>query len=313
MIKMEITFLNSQYLWLLFVIPILILTHFYGLRFSRKKAIKFANFEALARVTGGHKLSMNLPLLFLRFFTLLFLIFALSDPIFWYTGQGGDLSFVVAIDVSGSMLANDFNPSRLEAAKSAALEFVNNVPKGSKIALMTFSGTSFVKEPLTDKFDGIRDALKNIDVEYSSGTAIGDAIMSGSNMLMGEEKGRVIVLLTDGQSNVGTMVEKAINYANDRFVTVNTIGMATEEGGKFEGIEAISTLDEDTLKKISSNTGGNFYKAGSQEELNLAYKEIAKLSKKKMPVKLSIWLIIFTFITLAIEWIIVNTKFRSVP
>jgi hypothetical protein len=59
---MEITFVNPQYLWLLLIVPALILTHFYGLKFSRKKAIKFANFEALSRVTGGHKLSMNLPL-----------------------------------------------------------------------------------------------------------------------------------------------------------------------------------------------------------------------------------------------------------
>lgn len=310
---MEITFINPNYLWLLFVIPFLILTHFYGLKFSRKKAIKFANFEALARVSGAYKLSMNLPLLFLRFFTLLFLIIALAQPILWYMGEGGIFNYVIAIDASGSMLADDFSPNRLEAAKQAALDFVESVPKDSKIALMSFSGTSYIKEPLTNDFKKVQDGIGGIRIEYASGTAIGDAIISASNILLEEEQGRVIILLTDGQSNVGTVVEKAINYANGKFVTVNTIGMGTEEGGRFDDIEAVSKLDTDMLKLVSSNTGGKFYMPRDNNELSAAYKEIAQTSKKKMPIKLSLWFIILTFITLSTEWIIVNTKFRAVP
>ncbi|MCK5282909.1 MAG: VWA domain-containing protein [Nanoarchaeota archaeon] len=310
---MEITFVNPQYLWMLFIVPFLVLTHFYGLKFSRKKAIKFANFEALARVSGGHKLSMNLPLLLLRFFTLLFLILALSFPILWYMGEGGDFNFVIAIDSSGSMLADDFSPNRLDAAKVAAIGFVDRVPEGSKLALMSFSGTPFIKSTLTDDFEKIRQGIDDIKLEYSSGTAVGDSIIAATNVLLESEKARVIVLLTDGQSNVGIVIEKAINYANDNFVTVNTIGMATKAGGRFSGIEAISVLDEDSLRKISANTGGAFYKAESNEDVITAYREIAQISKKKMPIKLSLWLIIFTFITLAIEWVIVNTKFRSIP
>ncbi len=315
---MEITFISPDYLWLLFIVPFLILTHFYGLKFSRKKAMQFSNFEALARVTGGNRLSMNLPILFLRFFVLLSLIFALSGPIFWYTGEGGEFNFVITIDSSGSMMADDFQPNRLEAAKKAAIEFVDSVPDQSKVALLSFSGTSFVKSSLTDKFEELKEKIQEVRVEYSSGTAVGDAIISSSNILLEEEagvgdRGRVVVLLTDGQSNVGTVIEKAINYANDKFVTVNTIGLATQEGGKFEGIEAISKLDSDSLSSIARNTGGNFYRAESNDELVAAYREIAKTSKKKMPVKLALWLIILTFIALAIEWMIVNTKFRSVP
>lgn len=310
---MEITFVNPNYLWLFLLIPFLILTHFYGLKFSRKKAIKFANFEALARVSGASRLSLNLPLLFLRFFTLLFLILALSAPIIWYMGHGGDFNFVIAIDSSGSMMADDFSPTRLEAAKKAAIDFVDKVPKGSKLALMGFSGTTFIKHGLTEDFEKIKQGIEEIKIEYSSGTAIGDAIITAGNMLIGDDKARVIVLLTDGQSNVGTVIEKAINYANEKFVTVNTIGMGTEAGGRFEEIGAISVLDADSLTLISKNTGGNFYKAETDDELMAAYREIAKTSQKKMPIKLSLWLIILTFITLAVEWIIVNTKFRAIP
>ena len=310
---MELTFINPGYLWLLFIIPFLILTHFYGLKYTRRKAIKFANFEALSRVTGGYSLSMNLPLLFLRFFTLLFLILALSGPIIWYMGIGGNFNFVVAIDSSGSMLADDFSPNRLDAAKNAAKEFVKNIPKDSKISLLSFSGTSFLKVPLTDDFSKVSEAIDDIRIEYSSGTSIGDAIIASSNVLMEEDRARVIVLLTDGQSNVGTIIEKSINYANDRFVTVNTIGIGTEEGGKFENIDAVSKLDTESLGFISKNTGGKFYLTRTNQELITAYRDIAKTSTKKIPLKLTLILIILTFITLSVEWIIVNTRFRSVP
>jgi Ca-activated chloride channel family protein len=310
---MEITFITPVYLWMLFIIPFLILTHFYGLKYSRDKAIKFANFEALARVTGGHKLSMNLPLLLLRFFTLIFLIFALSGPIFWYTGIGGDFNYAIAIDSSGSMLADDFSPNRLEAAKNAASNFIDSMPKDSKVALLSFSGTTFVKESLTLDHQKVKDSIDKLSVEYSSGTSIGDAIISSTNLLLEEDKPRVVILLTDGQSNVGTMIEKSINYANERYSTVYTIGMGTEAGGKFQDISAISKLDSDSLKLIAQNTGGVFYKAETDAELNSAYKDISQSSTKKIPIKMTIWLIALTFLTLSIEWIFVNTKFRAVP
>jgi Ca-activated chloride channel family protein len=310
---MEITFVNPKYLWLLAIVPFLILTHFYGLKFSRKKAIKFSNFEALERVTGGLNISMNLPLLLLRLFTLLFLIFALSSPILWYIGKGSNFSFLVAIDSSGSMLADDFSPNRLEAAKESALQFADALPKNSQLAVMGFAGVAFMKQSLTEDINKVKDAISAIKIERSSGTAIGDAIVTGSGIFEANEKGKVIVLLTDGQSNVGTTIEEAIRYANEKFINIYTIGIGTEEGGRFAGIEAISKLDEDSLKSISQNTGGKFYKAQNNQEILQAYNEIARTTDKKIPLKLSLWLIILTFVTLSIEWIIVNTKFRSIP
>ncbi len=310
----EITFVQPQYLWLLFLIPFLILTHFYGLRQGQKKAIRFANFEALSRISGGYKLSLNLPLLFIRFCTLLFLILALSGPIFWYRGQAGDFSYALAIDVSGSMLADDFTPNRLSAAKKAGLSFIDHVPLTSRIAILTFSGTQFFLQTLTEDKEDAAAAMDKVKIEHASGTAVGDAIIAASNVLMEEkERGRVIILLSDGQSNTGTVLEDAINYANDQFVTVNTIGMGTEEGGKVADTQAISTLDTDSLGIIAAATGGKFYRATTPDELTAAYNEIAKTSTKKIPVRLSLWLIMLTFIALSLEWIIVNTRFRSVP
>ncbi len=291
----------------------LIISHFYGMKYGKKRSIRFANFEALKRVSGKHKISLNLPSLLSRAFILGFLVFALTGPIIWYTGTGGNFNFLVAIDSSGSMLADDFTPNRLEAAKRAASEFVDMVSKDSTMALMSFSGTQFVKQLPTDDFEAVKELIDGINVEYSSGTAIGDAIIAGANVLLEDDRARVIVLLTDGQSNVGTVLEKAINYANNKQVTVNTIGMATATGGRFRDLQAVSTLDEDSLRYISENTGGSFYKAETQQELVAAYTDIAKTSTKKVPFKLDLWLFIIAFAILTFEWIIINTKFRIIP
>src|SRR3989338_24671 len=311
--SMELTFVQPQYLWLLFIVPFLILTHFYGLKYSRNKALKFANFEALARVTGGAKLSLNLPLLLLRFSTLLFLIFALAGPIIWYEGQGSNANFLIAIDNSGSMLGNDFPPSRLEAAKAAAVQLIDNGPKDATVGILTFAGTPQVKQTLTADRQRVRDETAAIRIDFSSGTAVGDAIIAGTNLLLQRPEGRVLVLLTDGQSNVGTVLPRAINYANDHYVTVHTIGVATPEGGTFTGVGTISVLDEESLKLIAANTGGKFYKAQNNNELALAYRDIAFTSSRKLPIQLAFWLIALCFTTLTIEWVFVNTKFRSIP
>ncbi|MDO8481264.1 MAG: VWA domain-containing protein [Nanoarchaeota archaeon] len=310
---MELTYLQPNYLWLLCIVPFLILTHFYGLKYSHKKALKFANFEALARVTGGSKLSLNLPLLFLRFSTLFFLIFALSGPILWYEGQGSNANFLIAIDNSGSMLGNDFQPNRMEAAKSAATQLVNNVPEDATVGLMTFAGTPLVKQTLTADREIVRQKIAELKIDFSSGTAVGDGIIAGTNLLLQRPEGRVLVLLTDGQSNVGTLLPQAINYANEYKVTVHTIGVATPEGGSFTGVGTLSKLDEDGMKLIAANTGGKFYKAQTNEQLAMAYRDIAFTSTRKLPVQLAFWLIMLCFTTLSIEWVFVNTKFRSIP
>src|SRR3989344_2294049 len=122
---MEITFTNPEYLWFLFVIPILILVHFAGLRSTRRKALKFANFEAIERVTGGQVLSKNLFLLTIRLIIVILFVLALAGTIYWYAGQGSDFDFVLAIDASNSMLATDLPPNRIEVAKIRAQEFIS--------------------------------------------------------------------------------------------------------------------------------------------------------------------------------------------
>jgi Ca-activated chloride channel family protein len=314
---MEVTFLHPVYLWFLASVPFLIALHLISLRFTRRKALLFANFEAIKRVGGGFLygsiLTKNIIFLSLRGATLILLVFSLSGTTLWYTGQGTDFDFVLALDASGSMLADDFTPNRLEAAKDAALLFVDIVSKHSTIGIVSFSGTTFIKQRLTSDTGLVRKAIESIEIEFASGTAIGDAIVSSSNLFEEGGRAKVIILLTDGQSNVGILAEEAISYANKHKITVYTLGVATSQGGAFEDIEIISRIDEDTLQQIADNTGGAYYRVGNRQDLSTAFEEIAVKTEKKIPLRLSFHLLLAALLVLFTEWTLINTRYRTIP
>jgi Ca-activated chloride channel family protein len=311
----EITFNDPIFLWLLLSIPFLIITHFYSLQYIKRRAMRFANFEALNRVSGGQSLSRNIPLLIIRLFTLFFIVCAVAGPSLWYLGQSSDSNFVLALDASGSMLADDFEPNRLEAAKSAANLFVDNIEAKVKIGIVSFSGIGYVEQFLTEDKSKIKLAIDNTQIKSVHGTAIGEALKASANILLDEEKARTLVLLTDGRENVAAREEldKIIEYVKYHNIVVHTIGVATEEGGKLPGVGAVSTIDEGMLIHVSNSTGGNYYRAKTPEELSDAYDAITKITETKVPVKLGMPFMLVALILLALEWALVNTKFRTIP
>ena len=312
---MEVTFVNSIYLWFLVSIPFLILTHFFTLKYVKRRAMRFANFEAISRVTGGQALSRNISLLFIRMFTLLFLILSAAGTILWYKGQSSDYNYVLAIDASGSMLANDIEPDRLEAAKDAAVLFVDNLKSRAKIGVVSFSGVGSVEQKLIEDYAVTKEAIRNIQIKTIHGTAIGDALVSSSNLLVTEEKAKLIILLTDGRENIASEEEinKVIDYLKENHITVNTIGVGTSEGGMLPGIEMISTLDEPMLMNIAESTGGKYYRAEKKDELENIYKAIATSTEANLPVNLSIPFMLAALALLFLEWGLINTKYRTIP
>jgi len=309
---MEIVFSKPTYLWFLVSIFFLILLHFYSLKHSRKRALKFANFDAIARVTGGEVLSKNIFILFIRVCAIFFAVLALSGTVVWYVGQSSDSNFVLAIDSSTSMIADDFEPNRLEAAKKEAINFVDYVGSKTKIGIVVFSGVSFVEPGLTDDSAKSKEVISQIMIDRNyGGTNLGAAITNSVNLLLNDEKSRSIILLTDGRSNVGN-VEKAIDYARDNHVVIYTIGIGTEEGGKFAG-EAISKLDEESLELISFNTGGRYFGADDEASLKNAYQEIANIGENKISLDLTVLFMMLTLMLLFFEWILINTKYKVFP
>ena len=311
----EIVFRNPLYLWSLIVVPVIIVAHFLSLRFSKRRAIKFANFVALARVSEKVRLSSNFTVLFLRIVVFVGIVFAISGTTIYYEGSETDADYIIAIDSSASMLADDLEPNRFEAAKDSAISFVEQLPVHSSAGVIGFSGTSYVAQPLTLDKTLIKSSIDNLALLSSGGTSIGDAVITGTNLLINSNKPRVIIVLTDGRSNLGIGVEAAINYANNYNVLVYTIGVGTEEGYFVNVNEAVGPLGVNTeeLGKLASLTGGRFYYPQNNEELQNVYDEIAVSKKTNVSLDLTFFLLIFILAVLVTEWVLINTRFRIIP
>lgn len=312
---MEVTFINPIYLWFLISIPFLALTHFFTLKYVIRRAMRFANFEAIARVSGGQALSKNFTLLILRMSTLIFLILSAAGTILWYTGQSSDYNYVLTIDASGSMLAEDIQPNRLEAAKDAAVLFVNNLRARARIGVVSFSGVGSIEQNLIEDHEATKETIRSIQIKQIHGTAIGDSLVASSNLLMTEDKAKLIVLLTDGRENIASEEDllEVIDNLKKEHITVHTVGIGTELGGRLPGIEAISTLDEETLIIIAEETGGKYFKAEDKSELEEIYKAIATSTEAEIPIKLSIPFMLAALALLFFEWGLINTKYRTIP
>ncbi len=293
--------------------------HFISLRYTRRKGLKFANFSVIEKITGKKIMSKNWTLLFIRLIILSCLILSAGGATVWYTGRGSDFNYGLLIDASVSMAADDFKPSRIGAAKEAALIFVNAVGS-ARVGVVTFTGTTFVKQRLTDDLGDVKNVIEKINIESVGGTAIGDTLVVGSNLFFsGKEsatgidgKDNVLILITDGQSNVGLDVKDAIPFLLDNNVLVHTIGIGTAEGGEFIE-DIVSKLDEDTLKFIAKETGGSYFRAGDANELKNIFEDLAKLRIKRINKNLTVALLLVGIVLLLIEWGLMNSKFRSLP
>jgi len=300
----------------------MIITHFYLLRHSKKKALKFANFETIKRVTGKGLLTKNLTVLTSRTLILLFVIFGVSGSIFWYEGESNKNNFVIAIDTSASMTAEDLYPSRLEAAKEHATKFVDLLRSDAKIGLVTFSGVTFInKLPTRNRLD-IKNSIEEIIIAKAGGTDIPGAIITSSNLLADSEKGKTVILITDGSSTIGRFVEdsivESIAYAQDNHVIIHTIGTGTESEqpiGYIPKYYNISTVyNERNLQEISNLTSGRYYHAADNQKLIEAFKGISEdADKALLHINLTPGLMLIAMVVLFVEWGLINTRFKKLP
>ena len=312
---MEVTFQNPDFLWLAMALPVVIIIHFYSLRFTRRKAMLFANFDAIRRaaagVYGGANISKNLIILFLNLMIVLLLTTAAAQTTLWYEGPSSDFDFVFAIDASGSMQADESPPRRLTSANEAAPEFLSDINERTDVAVMSFSGVATVQQRLDPSVERARRAIDTIDTQYASGTAIGQAIMTATNLFEDSEQARVIILLTDGQNTVGIPLDQAIGYANENQVTIHTMGVATEQGGSFGDL--ISRIDEGSLQRIAEQTGGRFFRVREKADLHQALQEISSNTIGRIPIHIGSIATTLAVLLLLFEFALLNTRFRSIP
>lgn len=206
------------------------------------------------------------------------------------TGEGIDI--VLCLDISGSMLAQDFTPNRMEAAKNVAGEFIDHRPT-DRIGLVIFSGESFTMCPLTTDRIVLKTQLANVQSGLlEDGTAIGSGLATGVDRLRSSpSKSKVIILLTDGENNGGLIdPNTAKEIAKSVGVKVYTVGMGTEgfapvpiqtPAGVVYQKEKVN-IDEKLLTQIATETGGRYYRAKDNESLKNIYSEINQLEKSKI-------------------------------
>ena len=207
------------------------------------------------------------------------------------TGEGIDI--VLCMDVSGSMLSQDFSPNRLSVAKDMAIEFVRNRPI-DQIGLVIFSGESFTQYPITTDHEGLITQILSLrSGMLEDGTLIGEGLATSVQRLAASKsKSKVVILLTDGKEEAPETrlidPNTALEIAKAKRVRVYSIGMAgmdrvlVQEGGVVTRSEPL--LDEALLKRIATQTGGQYFRARNKEGLQTVYEQIDRLERSKVEV-----------------------------
>lgn len=318
-----VTFTEPTYLWFLFAVPVFFILHYLGERAVKKKSFRFSNYRAIETVMSSGRISRLVfrsqlfkyyTFLGMRTLILVLLILAAAGTTIHFLGLSSDFDFVLTVDNSLSMLADDLEPNRMEAAKLSAAAFADGLMGNTRMSLVTFSGVPSVDQMPTTDIGRIKEAINDIEVSRSGGTAIGDAIVTSSNLLYNSPKSKVIILLTDGRNNVGSDPVTALEYAKRDDIVIYTIGVGTEQGASFiPGINLTSTLDTTMLEQIANETSGKFYYARDRTELLQAYRNIASTSYAEVSINLSLWLLLAGFILLIVEWQLANLRYKVIP
>lgn len=325
-------FANPEFLYFLLVIPVLIAWYIFR-HFKGKPDISFSNYRFFNGTGKTVKQYLYHILFLFRILALALLIIVLARPQSSLSREDVSIQgieIVMALDISGSMLAEDFKPNRLEAAKEVGKEFIKGRPN-DRIGLVVFSGEAFTQVPLTVDhavLTSLFDEIKSGMIE--DGTAIGDGLATAVNRLK-ESKAisKVIILLTDGVNNRGSLdplsgAEIAKLYGLRVYtIGVGTIGTApypvqTPFGIQYQNMPV--EIDEPLLEKIAGMTDGKYFRATNNAKLREIYQEIDKLEKSKIDVtifqkKKEEFLVyaLFAIAFLLSEFLLRNLYFKSVP
>jgi Ca-activated chloride channel family protein len=296
MFKFDFTFAYPYVLLLLLLIPLLAFWYWWKQR-KVEPAVTFS----IINMVSGRKLNFrerfnNIPIVF-RLLGLVLLIIALARPQSFLSGENvytEGIDIVILIDISGSMLSEDFKPNRIEAAKNITQNFIDE-RTSDQIGLVIFSREAFTQCPLTIDYSVLKNLLSEVKSGMiEDGTAIGNAIANGVNRLKDSKaKSRVMILLTDGENNAGEIDPlTAAEIAKKFGVRIYTIGVGTtgEAPYPFQTPFGIryqmmpSEIDDGMLKQIADITDGKYFRATNNKKLEGIYNEIDKMEKTRVEV-----------------------------
>ncbi len=327
------SFNNPEYLYLLLLL-LPVLAWYIFKQYQADASLQISSLQKLATLSEklSTKILFHIPFI-LRFLALILLIIVIARPTLSNsvrneTTEGIDI--VLAMDISGTMLAEDLRPNRLEAAKRVAIEFIVERPNDN-IGLVVFAGESFTQCPLTtdhavliNLFNGIKYGI------IEDGTAIGMGLANAvSRIKDSNAKSKVVILLTDGSNNAGEIAPiTAAEIAKTFGVRVYTIGVGTRGMARYPVQTPVGIryqdmpvdIDEDMLRQISGMTGGRYFRATDNDNLKAIYAEIDQMEKTKIAVKeykkkTEIYLpfALVAFLLIVAEVILRNTVLKKLP
>lgn len=325
----EISFANPEFFWSLVIIPLMIT--WYILR--QKKLYGTIKITTLKSFDKNKSSLLRHSVLVLRCIGLGALITALARPqtsLSWQDVTTEGIDIVIALDISGSMLAEDFKPNRLEASKQVAMDFISERPY-DRIGLVIYGGESFTQCPLTTDHDVLLNLFEGIqNGMIEDGTAIGMGLATAVNRLKDSDAiSKVAILLTDGSNNSGSIPPiTAAEIAREFGIRVYTVGVGSngtaptpyrDQFGRVQYQNVPVRIDEKTLKEISNIADGAYFRATNKKSLEKIYEEIDQLEKSKIEVteykKKSEWFWPFAVFSLAIlllEFLLKNTIFKGI-
>ena len=288
-------FFEYPYLLWLLAVPVLLVGHYvYRELTGRKPHLRVSTAVPWKRLGPGAPAFLRHIPFFLRIAALSLIIVALARPRSSSQMEKIDtegIDIVLTMDVSTSMLARDFNPDRISAAKDIAIEFIAQRPT-DRIGIVVFAGESYTQCPLTTDRSTLINLMKEVQTDLiEDGTAIGNGLATAvARMAESDAKSRVVILLTDGVNNSGEIAPlTAAEIANTYGIRVYTIGVGangtapypvmTPWGVDVQRVEV--EIDEDLLKSIAETTGGRYFRATDNTKLAEIYSEINRMEKAR--------------------------------
>lgn len=329
----NIEFSSPYWLLLLAIIPFMLLYKYYSKQ-EEIEPMTFSTLESISDIKSWKETAIKLlPLL--RYLALIGLIIAIARPqqtLKEEVVKAEGIDIILAMDLSSSMLAKDFDPDRLTVSKEVAANFVDKRIY-DRIGLVVFAGTSFTQTPLTTDHNILKDFLGNLECGMlDDGTAIGMGLATAANRLKdSKSKSKVIILLTDGVNNAGYIKPlTAAEIAKEYGMKVYTIGVGTtgaaltpvnrRNDGKFIFGMSKVNIDEKLLSEISTMTGGKYYRATDEAMLNRIYDQIDQLEKTEMEVNvfkrykdIFLFPLMIAFGLLLLEFLFRQTVLRTLP
>lgn len=329
----NVTFQNPEFFWLFAILPVLVAWTLW--QRNRRQAKLFISNTRAFKASDSVIAKLAPGLFLLRLLEISALIVAMARPQsvdeYNQIKKTEGIDIVLCIDISGSMLARDFRPNRLEALKNLAAQFIRNRPN-DRIGLVVFAGESFTKTPVTTDKEVVLRTLSEItfDNRMEQGTAIGTGLSTAVNRLK-ESKAlsKIIILMTDGVNNAGAIDPRiAAELASEYNIKTYTIGVGTngtapspvaiDANGNFIYQNVPVEIDEKLMEFIAQRTGGLYFRATGNEKLKEIYDEIDKLEKTEIEEftytdrkDLYRPLVVLALGLLMLEFLLKNTLFKS--